>query len=402
MEVSLYFHVPFCAGLCDYCDFYSVLSKPTDPRLDRFVDRCLEDLETIFKSHPISRVPSVYLGGGTPSLLGGPRLSRLLGGIRALLPSVPDEWTVEANPESVDDPFLRSCLDGGVTRLSLGIQSFNAPSRLSVGRIGTVEAARNALCRSVSVFGTHVSVDLIAGLPYQSADSLVSDLDEILESGASHVSLYSLTVEDGTPLAQKKEQGTVELPSPEGADDLWILGRDRLISRGLQHYEVSNFAVPGLESLHNMRYWRMESWIGIGPSASTTLVDEAEGTAVRRSVGADVGAYIQGRPIIQQERIDRRTLMEEMIMMGLRTTGGIDEGRFFSRFGWTAEALIADTLHRWRSRSLAHPSRPALTEGGLLLLNQFLKQALEELEAKVPSTPGIPGGFTDKSEKPLD
>jgi oxygen-independent coproporphyrinogen-3 oxidase len=293
---------------------------------------------------------------------------------------------VEANPESVDDLFLHSCLDGGVTRLSLGIQSFNAPSRLSVGRIGTVDAARKALRRSVSAFGHRVSVDLIAGLPSQSGDSLLSDLDEAVETGAYHVSLYSLMVEDGTPLARKKERGIVALPSPEGADDLWIQGRDRLLSLGLRQYEVSNFAFRGQESLHNTRYWRMENWIGIGPSASTTLVDEVEGTAVRLSVGADVGAYIQGNPVIQQERIDRRTLMEEMIMMGLRTTGGIEAGRFFSRFGRTVESVIGDTLQRWRSRSLAQPSRPALTEGGLLLLNQFLTQALEELEAKIPLT----------------
>ncbi len=384
MEVSLYVHVPFCAGLCDYCDFYSVLSASSDPRLDRFVARCLEDAETLFKDLPIARVPSVYIGGGTPSLLGARRLSRLLEGLRNRLPSLPQEWTVEANPESVDDPFLLSCLDGGVTRLSLGIQSFNASSRRSVGRIGTVEAARKALVRSVSAFGSRVSVDLIAGLPSQNAGSLASDLDAVVESGVSHVSLYSLTVEDGTPLAQKIKQGAVALPAPERADELWIQGRDRLLSLGLPQYEVSNFAVQGQECLHNMRYWRMESWVGIGPSASTTLVDEAKGTALRRAVSPDLTTYLRGCAVIQEEQIDRRTLMEEMVMMGLRTTDGIDEGRFFSRFGLKPEAIIGDTLQRWRSRSLAHPSRPALSEGGLLFLNQFLTQALDEMEKKLP------------------
>ena len=194
MIASLYIHVPFCAGACDYCDFYSVAVQPeaphlegngtTDPRLDLFVDRLLADAEDLFRAFCLERVPTVYIGGGTPSVLGAARMKKMLEGIRKLLPvsadgrSLPDEFTVEVNPESVDEEFLRVCLGGGVSRISLGVQSFHEPSRRAVHRSGNLSAAQleERLALTARYYPGAFSVDLIAGLPLQTKKGLQEDI----------------------------------------------------------------------------------------------------------------------------------------------------------------------------------------------------------------------------------
>jgi len=380
VEASLYVHVPFCAGACDYCDFYSVSAGRKDPRLDAYVPKLLEEVAESLTLFGVQAVPTVFIGGGTPSLLGSARIRALLDGLAVLLPSRPREFTMEANPESVDAAFIDACGEGGVDRLSVGIQSLDPRARREVGRIGPGESVAAALDLIRSRFRGRLSVDLISGLPSQDEASLLSDIAAVVSAGADHVSLYSLTLGEGTPLAARSAAGTVRLPSGDAADELWISGRDELERLGLGQYEISNFARPGSECLHNLRYWRMESWLGCGPAASRTVVDEPSATAVRLTRERDVDAWLAGSGAGEEERIGTKDLIAETLLMSFRLKEGIAAGLFRSRFGVPPEFFIGRTLGLWRSRGLARADAVALGRDGLLLLDRFLVDCLAELD----------------------
>jgi oxygen-independent coproporphyrinogen-3 oxidase len=397
-EASVYIHVPFCAGLCDYCDFYSIPVTFEDPRLDRYVDLVLGDLEASLTENGVDRVPTVYIGGGTPSVLGAARLDRLLGGVTALLrgrdaaEGAEREFTLEANPESADRSLLRLCRDRGVTRLSLGAQSFHHRSRRAVHRAGDPAALRDRLAGAAALFGEDLSLDLMTGLPYQDEGILLRDIETALSHKPGHISLYALTLEEGTPLAEAARSGGAALPEGDEADRLWILGRDTLEAAGYAQYEVSNFSLPGKQSRHNARYWRMESWLGLGPGASGTLIDDGTGTALRRSFKPDLDLWLNRGASrtapCAEEFLDRRSLMEESILMGFRLIAGPDTALFEKRFRRPLQSLIPGTLRRWEERGLLQKRPLALAGEGLLFLNAFLEEAFFEMRGI--DKPGVP------------
>jgi oxygen-independent coproporphyrinogen-3 oxidase len=396
--VSLYIHVPFCAGICGYCDFYSIPVKAGDPRIGRFIDAAVADTEIDLRRFGAGRVPSVYIGGGTPSLLGAAGIGRLLDGVMSLLPdpprreaeSAPREITVEANPESLDEPFLRACRDRGVSRISLGVQSFYERSRRAVRRMGDGALLPERLALVSAWYGNAFSADLMTGLPYQDENILLKDIEKLLSHKPGHVSLYSLTVEPGTPLAEYAGLGRTAgrqapvLPGADEADRLWITGRDALEQAGYAQYEVSNFAPPENRSVHNIRYWRMENWLGIGPSASGTVIDDKTGTGRRYTHKADADAYLASLPAAEFpgteiEELDRLTLVKETLLMGFRYIEGPDPVLFRRRFGLDMEDAISGTLAAWRNRGLLAPDKTALTGEGLLQLNRFVLDCFNEL-----------------------
>ncbi|MDR2758137.1 MAG: coproporphyrinogen III oxidase family protein [Spirochaetaceae bacterium] len=394
---SLYIHIPFCAGACDYCDFYSIPVEAGDPRLDSYVGALLADAEYTLASFGIDRVPTLYIGGGTPSLLGAGRIDRLLAGLGSLLPNPPVEITVEANPESADRSFLETCRKRGVTRLSLGVQTFHEPSRRQVHRVGEGALLPERLRLVQEYFGAAFSADLITGLPGQDRGVLLEDLKKLLAFTPGHVSLYALTPEAGTPLTAEPRFKAL-LPPADEADRLWLIGRDTLEQAGYNQYEVSNFALPGKESIHNIRYWRMENWLGLGPAASGTIIDDRTGRGTRYTIAADVEAYlnapVEGRVsvgdgvlspmreknLVFVESLDRTVLMKETCLMGFRSIEGPDPRLFIRRFGRDIAECIPGTLARWRNRGLIRPDRIALRREGLLFLDSFLAGCFEELE----------------------
>jgi len=388
MTASLYIHIPFCVSHCDYCDFYSELAPQKrgsrSGLFDLFVETLKKELNLVIDIYQIHSVPTLYIGGGTPSVLGLKGLESILLYLSGLLTSWPVECTVEANPESLDRDLCAMLRDRGVNRLSLGIQSLTDASRRAVHRSGTVAQCLKALDLAETFFPHAFSVDLIAGLPFQTAAGLCDDIQRVLAAGADHVSLYALILEASTPLAEQVRSGRLVLPSEDEAEDIWIAGRNALMLRGLQPYEVSNFAVPGRESRHNMRYWRMESWVACGPGASTTLIEDALGCGKRYTNRADLAAYLawdgKGLPPGDEELLDKNTLLKESLMMGFRTLQGPDETLFKARFHQPIDMLIPQTLNRWRSRGFLQETRLALTSEGLLLLNSFLVDAFRELE----------------------
>ena len=402
MTVSLYLHVPFCEAKCDYCDFYSVPPGKTperERRVNRYIDVLLE--ETFRRFGELEReegppfVPSVYIGGGTPSLLGADGVSRILAALAPLTAGsggpakTPCEITVEANPESADDAFLHACAGYGVTRLSLGVQSFSAAVRAAMGRkSGETSLIMSRLKIAAELFGRGLSIDLMTGLPGQTEAGIRADIEHALAFCPGHISLYALTMEEGTPLealaARQKTGGrAVSLPSGDEADTLWIAGRDALIQAGYAQYEVSNFALEGFRCLHNIRYWLMENWIGAGPAASGTCIRK-DGTGLRVSYRPDAAAFIENPAgTMIHEKLDKQTLLRETLFMGFRYSGGPDPALFCGRFGRPIEEIIPRTLARWKP--FLRPGMAALTGAGLLFLNRFLADAFAELDEQ----PGI-------------
>jgi oxygen-independent coproporphyrinogen-3 oxidase len=314
-------------------------------------------------------------------------MGRLLETLGELLPPDGDrEWTVEANPDSLDGEFLRTCREAGVNRLSLGVQTLSSPILEKLHRHGGTE--RRSLALAAELFPGAFSADLLSGLPGQDRALLLGDIEQVLSFKPAHVSLYALSLEEGTPLWERG----AELPSRDRADRLWISGRDALERSGYAQYEVSNFCRPGKESRHNLRYWGMKNWLALGPSGSGTLIDDQEGTGLRLSWPADLDAWLvrgpDWRARMEEERLDRLTLIKESLLMGFRCTRWPDASLFKRRFGISPEEAIPQTLARWRARGLAGTQNTtagtALTPGGLLFLNSFLAEAFEELENHPP------------------
>jgi oxygen-independent coproporphyrinogen-3 oxidase len=357
--------------------------------MDAFIDVLLADIGDQLARFGVGEVPTVYVGGGTPSVLGAKRAERLLAGLGALLPSPPGECTIEANPESADGDFLRACREGGVTRISLGVQSFHEPSRQAVRRVGQGSLLDERLALAARFFPAAFSVDLITGLPFQSEPVLLGDIERLLGFEPAHVSLYSLTPEPGTPLETEVRFRDI-LPAANEADALWLAGRDALERAGYAQYEVSSFARPGKRCAHNIRYWRMENWLGAGPAASGTMIDDRSGTGLRRVYPADIDAYLAvGRMAIETlarvEELDRRVMIRESLLMGFRCSSGPDHALFRRRFSRSIAECIPETTARWLERGFfaAGPGGPAPSRQGLLFLDAFLRDAFGELEDKI-------------------
>lgn len=338
--VSLYVHVPFCLSKCAYCDFFS---EPGRPDLySRFVDAALFEAGHWSHYDLLDDVPTMYIGGGTPTVL-GPELVRLVRGLRETARLRPGaEVTVETNPETTDGALVAQLMEAGVTRFSLGVQSFDDPVLVALGRCHDVARTRSAIevLRAACV---PFSIDLICGVPGQSFESWDATLEMAVGSGARHMSVYPLSVEDGTPLAAAVHEGRMSAPDPDVAADMMLAAEVALAAAGMLRYEVANYAQPGHEARHNLVYWTGGAYLGIGPHAASMLpyelferVAASEGwTLPPASEDAPVRArftretsledYLR-RPLAQPQPLETLTAAEarrEDVMLGLRLRGGV-------------------------------------------------------------------------------
>ena len=369
-SLSLYIHIPFCDTLCDYCDFYSAVKKDfSGSYLKKYLDALIADINYQIVHFKVAEIPTVYIGGGTPSVL-GPGISLLLEMLNRLPGFSPVEFTVEANPESLTEDFLLACKDNGVNRLSLGVQTFHEASRKAVNRQGNKAELEERLSLASRFYPGALSVDLITGLPHQNKKVVLDDISRLLDYDPAHVSLYSLTLERDTPLEEKQKNKTIALPDMDTADSIWLYAKDKLISSGFNHYEISNFTKPDKMCLHNIRYWQMEGWFGAGPAASGTIIDEKNCTAKRYTYVRDIDAYINA-PVIHNavcEKLDKDALLRETLLMGYRYYKGPDPEKFKKHFGCSIEECIGQTLSRWKNKDK------------MLFLNSFLSEAFLELD----------------------
>ena len=399
-SASLYIHIPFCDSLCDYCDFYSInINNVNSDYIDLFLEALIKDIKEQIEFFQIKNIHTVYIGGGTPSALGR-KIIVLLDALNEIPRFSPVEFSIEANPESLTEDFLSVLRGNGVNRLSLGLQTFHERSRLTVNRKGAA-VLEDRLALSAGVFHGMLSVDIITGLPYQNNDTVLDDIKRVLLYDPVHVSLYSLCVEGGTPLEDKIKTKNVILPDNDTHDSLWLTGCEALLKAGFEHYEVSNFARAGRQCLHNVRYWQMKSWLGAGPAASGTIVNENAGTAGRLSYKSDVNEYIKAvnshlltrklerltkdcknlsacnkaiesinskDDALIYEDLGKNVLLRECLLMGYRHKNGPDRRLFKRRFGVKIEDSIPMTLKKWEAKNK------------MLFLNSFLHDAFSELD----------------------
>ncbi len=311
---GLYVHVPFCRTRCAYCAFFSQTDLSWAPR---WVDAVLREA---YQGRPREPVVTSYVGGGTPSVLPREVLLALLDGLRDSydLESA-KEITIEANPDDVDPGFMRVLREAGVSRLSLGVQSFSDEELRFLGRRHDAAQARAALWAAMDAGFASVSVDLMYGFRGQRRDRWLKTLEEAISWGPGHLSCYQLSVEPGTPLARAGLTAT-----PEGKEyAFFVLTSRRLTDAGYRHYEVSNFALPGHESQHNLGYWRHLPYRGLGPSAHS--FDGAR----RWWNTASVPGYIERlecgeSPVGGEETLTEDQVLMERLMLGFRTSEGVE------------------------------------------------------------------------------
>ena len=263
---SAYFHIPFCSHICYYCDFAKVLM--TGQPIDAYIESLIEE----FQSFEIEKLRTIYIGGGTPSVLSAQQLERLLTAIAEQLDlEVLEEFTVEANPGDLSDEVIKVLADSAVNRISLGVQTFNNALLKKIGRTHTEVQVYDSVERLKKAGFENITIDLIYALPGQTMEMVKSDVEKFLELKLPHVALYSLILEDHTVFMNRQRRGLLRLPSEDKNADMYEYIMDILAKNGYNHYEVSNFGLPGFESKHNITYWDNEEYYGIGAGASGYL-----------------------------------------------------------------------------------------------------------------------------------
>ena len=371
--LGIYIHIPFCKRKCDYCDFYSICDY-TDKLMDRYLEALVIQMKEYFKYNR-RKVDTVYIGGGTPSVFGGKRIEKLLRELGKLVDLMPNaEVTVEANPESIDERFLKHLRSAGVNRLSMGIQSAHDDELRAIGRLHTFAEAEAAyhLCRR---YIDNISIDLIYALEGQTMEIWMDSLQKICDLQPDHISCYCLKVEEGTPLDRR---GCVQ-PEDDLQADMYLESIRYLKERGYDQYEISNFARNGRISRHNSRYWDLSEYLGLGCAAHSYYGGKR--FAFISDIHAFIDGVLSGKPVVSEmDDMDYWNGSGEYVMLKLRTAEGIDPDQFEQRFDQSF-ALYARGLEKYVPSGLArfHNGRWQLTPEGFLVSNAILSDLLDNI-----------------------
>ncbi len=332
---GIYIHVPFCKQACSYCDFYFVTRHEQKAEFVRTLIKEIEEKkDSIYTTEPIE---TIYFGGGTPSLLSQKELSDILEAIDSTFEVKAQEITLELNPDDVTAQYLKDIRGIGVNRVSMGVQSFNEDLLRFMNRAHSAEEALRCLellqASGIDVF----TVDLIYGNPGQSVAMLEKDLDTLLSFNPPHVSAYSLTIEPRTRLGKQLELGRLIPAEDDEVEIHFDLVEQKLAEKGIERYEVSNFAQKGKEAIHNTNYWSHKNYLGLGPGAHSFWWNEEKTGAFRWENKPNLEGYLLGKNVteIDREFLDLPSLAEERIMLGLRTLKGIDLKAFEKKYNFT-------------------------------------------------------------------
>ena len=361
-STGIYIHVPFCGKKCSYCDFYSVCYSGQQAEL--YVQAVVRNLRHYGEKSLTA--DTVYFGGGTPSLLSGEQISRIMAAIRENFALSGDaEVTLEANPVTLSPRRIEELLSAGVNRLSIGVQSMNDAELRYLGRLHSAERAEKAVLDAFETGFRNISCDLMLALPGQSEELLKQSIDRLCDLPIQHVSAYILKVEEGTPFDCDEVRSA--LPDEEKVSQLYLLAVSELDRHGYQQYEVSNFSIPGYESRHNCKYWRCEPYYGIGPAAHSC--HDGKRFAVPPDLDAFTNAALQPETVTEP---DAETDSERIMLM-LRLQDGIAPSDF---------PACADTLMR-RAKPLLGTylsntdGRLRMTAEGWLVSNTILTHLLD-------------------------
>ena len=368
--LGLYLHIPFCVDRCTYCSFATTRDRSLQPEATR---RLAAQARTWGQALGGACVDTLYLGGGTPSLLSIPELADLTAALRESFDLAPlAEATLEANPGTVDLAWLQAARGLGWDRISLGVQALDDGLLSRLGRIHGAAQALEALDLAARAGFRRRSADLMVGIPGQSLSKVIEDARRLADTGIEHLSIYLLDLDKACPLRAEIDAGRLALPSEDEVADVFEALQDELPRLGLQPYEISNYARPGAESIHNTRYWERRPYLGLGPSAASQLAD------FRWTESSVISAWTEGRGGVEFQELDPAEALAEVPLLGLRLHRGLDWEIVRERAACLHLQPLADAWEA-RLRALAREgltiwegSRVRLSARGMLVSNGIL------------------------------
>lgn len=364
-HIGLYLHIPFCRSKCPYCDFYSMCGS--EGEIDAYVHalrrKISESAEALQR-----KADTLYIGGGTPSVLGADRLKSLVEQAKSDFLTDGAEITVECNPYGLNPDFFETLATAGVNRVSLGLQSAVDGERRILGRLSDAEGVRRAVLWAKRAGISNLSLDVMLGIPHQTAQTFHETLQFCLSLGVPHISAYMLKIEAGTPFEKRKD--SLGLPDDDQTADLYLQLCETLEQNGLAQYEISNFARPGFQSRHNLKYWHCEAYLGLGPAAHSFLDGK------RFYYPRDLQAFLGGKPPVPDGTGGDFT---EYAMLALRLCEGLSEKKVQTRFGHGIPQEMRLRAAPLASHGLLHMDTDGirLTRTGFLVSNAVLAELLD-------------------------
>ncbi|MDR0477519.1 MAG: radical SAM family heme chaperone HemW [Desulfobulbaceae bacterium] len=370
---ALYIHIPFCLSKCPYCSFASLPGRKSLHR--PYVEAVIAEMRQTAASQPAS-VTTLFIGGGTPTVLAEALLLSVIAACRKLFPFIEDgEFTCEANPGALRPKLLCALREAGINRLSLGVQSFDDAELRLLGRLHDAQAAQEAVAMVKEAGFTNFSLDLMYGLPGQRAASWRQNLETALALNPPHLSLYQLTIDDGTPFASRYQPGQPPMPTEEEILAMDALNQTLCGQAGLRQYEISNFARTGYECRHNLTYWMNESYLAVGAAAVSYVEGKRQGrltdperycAAIERGENA----------IAWSEELSAEAAFRETMVMGLRLNAGVELARLRRRFAIDALVYYHEALTKFMAAGFIQcaDGHLCLTRAGRLIANQVLAE----------------------------
>lgn len=365
----IYIHIPFCKSRCLYCDFFS---STANARKDEFVRALKQEMKGRAAELLHARANTIYIGGGTPSQLNTEQIREIFSALRGIVPLEQGaEVTMECNPDDVTEAFLEGLVDTPVNRVSMGVQTMDDGLLHLLRRRHDSSQARNAVLMLRQAGYSNISLDLMYGLPGQTMDMWKRDVDELLSMQVPHLSAYSLQWEEGTPLYRMLEKGEVAEAPEELSLEMYRYLVDATGKAGLEHYEISNFAMPNMRARHNNGYWKNESYVGLGPGAHSY-----DGERRRSSNAPDLDAYIQaaGMPQQEVEVLDDDSFYEEQVLKGLRTIDGLNLETLLPKYRDYALEMARTHIESGRLAICENVLR--LTEDGIFVSNDIMSDMM--------------------------
>ncbi|AYB45621.1 radical SAM family heme chaperone HemW [Paenibacillus lautus] len=378
---AVYIHIPFCTNKCFYCDFNSYVLKD-QPVMDylRALDK---EMELTVQANPPGRIKSIFVGGGTPTVLKPNEMEYFLESVKRHFPEWSDgiEFSMEANPGTTDLEKLSVMRQGGVNRISFGVQAFQNTLLTSIGRIHDTDDVYRSLDNARRAGFDNMSIDLMFGLPNQTLDMLAESVDKALELELPHYSIYSLKVEENTLFHTMYQRNQLPLPDEEDELNMYLLLMERMKAAGYKQYEISNFAKPGFESRHNMTYWRNEDYYGLGAGAHGYVGRQRHVNI--KGVNPYNEAANKGLPRLESFEISREEAMEDFLMVGLRVLDGVSRSRFREQFGISMEEVFAGPLNKMVGAGLLDATEDGykLSSKGILFGNDVFGEFIGSLTA---------------------
>jgi oxygen-independent coproporphyrinogen-3 oxidase len=377
---SVYIHIPFCTNKCYYCDFNSFVTNNPQLIWD-YLDALDAEMALTFAEQPVTRVDTIFVGGGTPTFLDQRQMERFLQIVQKHLdPYLADdlEYTMEANPGTTDRDKLALMRALGVNRLSFGVQSFNNDLLQRLGRIHDVQDVYRSIENALAAGFANLSIDLMFGLPDQTEEIFQQTLDAAFQLPVTHFSAYSLKVEENTLFHTLYQKDQLPLPSEEEELNMYLSLIERMEQHGYRQYEISNFAKPGMESRHNKTYWLNDEYYGIGAGAHGYVNRQ------RHVNAGPLAVYLRmcqtGLPRVEQFAVSEKEAMEDQMILGLRLRQGVELARFEQRFGKTVEQEFGEIVEEEIVRGMLEKTNGflRLTKKGLPLGNEVFARFLRE------------------------